>query len=299
MLRTLIKPLAAAAILAAILSLKADGATPIKSWQGSVVYHGATVYSQQSTCPIALGVDGAWDTTSGHLRWRKANGQDVGLLRQEGVIPAARVAFSVNPTAADTLSIGGKTFTFKAALVAATTTTQVKILGSAALTLAATIDAINGVSNVNVVADTTPFTLSVVADAVSATVLRIRKADAQGGTAIPGTVSTTALAASITGGASAWSAANLNVTGKAATDLQITHDSFVVTAAMITNGSWQQELPFTPTEITNVYVRSSAGVLRAYNEAVTISGNAVNFVLAGGGSPNAQAGDIIGFIAVQ
>ena len=44
------------------------------------------------------------------------------------------------------------------ALGAATTTTQVKILGSAALTLAATLDAINGVTNANVVADTTlPF----------------------------------------------------------------------------------------------------------------------------------------------
>src|SRR5262249_40743873 len=131
-----------------------------------------------------------------------------------GVIPSSRVAFSVNPTNNDTITIGGSSFTFVTNLAAATSTTQVKILGSAALTLAALLDAINGVTNTNIVANPTPFALSVVADAVTATVLRIRNANKQGGQAQAGTVGSTALAASVSGGASAWSIANLNATGK-------------------------------------------------------------------------------------
>ena len=169
-MRNALKLLAAAALIAAVIAIPADGATPVKANQYSVVWHGATVYPQWSTSPISTGMDGLWNI-GGVLRWRKASGQDVGMVRQEGSIASARVAFSANPSNNDTLSIGGKTFTFKSSLGAATTTTQVKILGSAALTLAATLDAINGVTNANVVADTTPFSLSIVADAVPATEL--------------------------------------------------------------------------------------------------------------------------------
>ncbi len=213
-----------------------------------------------------------------------------------GVVPSVRLNFATNPTNDDTITIGAKTFTFKTTLITATTTTQVKILGTAALTLAALLDAINGVTNANVVADTTPFTTSVVADAVSATVLRIRKADAQGGTAIAGTMSTTAFSETLTAAADIVNAANLNVSGKAATDNTISTGSVTITAAMITNGTFDVELPFTPT-IVQWSGYASTGVPRAINEAVTISGNALHLVLAGGASPNWQANDTFRFIA--
>lgn len=205
-----------------------------------------------------------------------------------GVIPAARVAFSVNPANNDTITIGGSSFTFKTTLIAATTTTQVKILGSAALTLAALLDAINGVTNANVVANTTPFAALVVADAVTATVLRLRKATAMGGAPVAGTVPSITLAASVTGGAAAWSAANLNVSGR--------YPKVTITAAMITNGSFQIEMDYGPSSLIFTDT-SSAGVLRAVNEAITVSGNTINLVLAGGASPNFQAGDIFNFMA--
>lgn len=205
------------------------------------------------------------------------------------VIPSARMAFSVNPTDGDVIcTIGGKTFTAKTTLVAATTTTQVKILGSAALTLAALLDAINGVTNVNVVLDTTPFAAAIVADAVTATVLRIRKAVAQGGNPVAGTVGSTVLAAAVSGGASAWNVANLNAMGRVP---QVT-----ITAAMVTAGSADIELDFAPGSLV-WQDAASTGVQRAANEAVTKSGNTIHVVLAGGASPNFQATDVFSFVA--
>jgi len=253
--------------------------------------------TQQSSNPIASTDYGSW-RDSNDVMQKSLAGIVAGEALLMGIIPSARMAFSANPTAADTITIGGKTFTFKSSLVAATTTTQVKILGSAALTLAALLDAINGVTNANVVLDTTPFTASIVADAVTATVLRIRKASAQGGTAIAGTVSSTALACSITAGASAWSAANLNVSGKAATDSKMSVGAVTITAAMVTNASFQIELPFTPTTL-HWTCSASTGVQRAITDAVTISGNAISVALAGGASPAIQAGDIFRFTAIQ
>lgn len=218
-------------------------------------------------------------------------------MMQEGVVPAARCAFSANPANNDTLTIGGKTFTFKTTLIAATTTTQVKRGGSAAVTLASLLDAINGVTNANVVKDTTPFTLSVLADAVSATVLRLRLANAQGGSPIAGVSATMALAASITGGAAAWSAANLNVSGKAPSD-SCSLSTVAITAAMVTNASFQVELPFTPTSVL-AFVTASTGVQRASTDAVTISGNAISIALGGGASPAIQAGDLVTILACE
>lgn len=259
----------------------------------------AYILNAQATCPIAAGDVGLWhDSVAGKTTLRAADGKDRGLMRNEGVVPAARVAFSANPANNDALTIGTKTFTYKTTLIAATTTTQVKILGSAALTLAATLDAINGVTNINVVKDTTPFAASLLADAVTATVLRLRKADAQGGNAVPGTVAATTLAASITGGASAWSAADLSVSGKAATDSKMALFQFAITAAMVTNASFQFELPFTPTAFS-LFVTASTGVQRASTDAGTISGNAINIALAGGASPAIQAGDLVRVWAIE
>lgn len=259
----------------------------------------AFVVDPQSTCPVSTGDIGLWhNSVLPKTLLRGSDGNDRGLVRTEGVIPAARCAFSANPADADTLTIGTKTFTFKTTLVAATTTTQVKRGISAAVTLASLLNAINGVADATVVPDTTPFTASLLADAVSATVLRIRKADAQGGNAIPGTVSATTLAASITAGASAWSVADLSATGKLATDCKMSFFQFAITAAMVTNTSFQFELPFAPTAFS-AFVTGSTGVQRASTDAVTISGNAISVALAGGGSPAIQAGDLLRVWAIE
>jgi hypothetical protein len=221
---------------------------------------------------------------------------NMGLI-QCGVVPAARMPYSANPANLDTITLGGHVFKFVTALAAATTFTQIKVLGTAALSLAAAVKAINGTSDSNVVQATTPFAASVVADAVSATVLRLRKADARGGTAQAGVADTLTLAASITAGASAWSAANLNASGKAPSSGQCSISTLTVTAAMVTATSFQVELPFTPTTVL-AFVTASTGVQRASTDAVTISGNAVNVALGGGASPAIQATDKVTIIAV-
>lgn len=218
-------------------------------------------------------------------------------LMQAGVVPAARLAFATDASNNDTITIGGHTFKFLTTLVAADTFTQVKRGTSAAQTLADLVKAINGTSSTNVVQATTPFSKSVVADAVG-TSLRIRLADARGGNPIAGVSASIALAEALTPAGDIWNCANLNVSGKDPGDSQCSLSAFTVTAAMVTNGSFQLELPFTPT-IVSAQVRSSAGVLRSIDEAVTISSNAINFAMAGGASPNLQAGDVVAVLALE
>jgi hypothetical protein len=219
--------------------------------------------------------------------------------RNRGVIAAARMAFSVNPTANDTIAIGSSTFKYVGVLGAAVAQTQILIGGNAAASLASTLNAINGVTDATVVPATTPFAGSIVADAVTATVLRIQTANVQGGTAVPAVPSTTTLTASISGGASAWSIANLTAAGgKVLADQDISSGILTITAAMVTAGAFDVELPFTPTAVLwSGY--ASTGVLRSVNEAVTISGSAIHLALAGGGSPNWQAGDTFRFEAIK
>lgn len=217
-------------------------------------------------------------------------------LIQSGVVPAARLAFATDASNNDTITIGGHVFKFLTTLVAANTFTQVKRGTSAAQTLADLVKAINGTSSTNVVQATTPFSKTIVADAVG-TSLRIRWADARGGNPKAAVSDSIALAEALTPAGDIWNCANLNVSGKAPAS-QSCLASFAVTAAMVTNGSFQLELPFTPTEFV-VWVRSSAGVLRSSDEAVTISSNALSFVMAGGGSPNLQATDVVTVLATE
>ncbi len=267
----------------------------------SIMLRAGYVIGPQSASAIADGDDGLWlDSTGTKLKRKNAAApyRSSGVAILEGVIPSARMLFSAAPANDDTFTIGTKTFTYKTTLIAATTTTQIKRLATPALTLAATLDAINGVTNANVVLDTTPFTASLVADAVSATVLRIRKANVQGGYAVPGTVAATTLAASITAGASAWNVADLAAVGKEATDSKMSLFEFAVTAAMVTATSYQFELPFTPTAFS-LFVTGSTGVQRASTDAATISGNAISLALGGGASPAIQAGDLVRVWAIE
>lgn len=224
------------------------------------------------------------------------DGVQTGLAPQNmGCVPGSRMAFSVNPTNNDTIAIGGTTFKFVTSLGAAAAQVQIKILGSAALTLAALLDAINGVTtDTNWVEATTPFAGTVVADAVTATQLRLRWATKRGGLPMAAVASSTALTASITGGASAWSCANLTANGKSPQDAQQAYGQITITAAMITNTFVDIELEFQPT-LQDVYVIDATGLQRFITDTVTIPANqkCLHLNLPGGAAPHVQANDIV------
>lgn len=216
-------------------------------------------------------------------------------LVQTGVVPAARLAFATDASNTDTVTIGGHEFRFLTTLVAANTYTQVKRGTSAAQTLADLVKAINGTASANVVQATTAFSKTVLADAVG-TSLRLRWATARGGLPLAGVSDSIALAEALTPAGDIWSAADLNVSGKAPSSGQASLSVLTVTAQMVTNGSFQVELPFTPT-IAHAFVTASTGVQRASTDAITISSNAVNVALGGGASPAIQAGDLVMILA--
>jgi hypothetical protein len=210
-----------------------------------------------------------------------------------GCVPSSRMAFSVNPTANDTIAIGGKTFKFVSSLGAAATQVQVKILGSAALTLAALLDAINGVTtDTNWVEASTPFAVTVVADASTATQLRVRWATSRGGLPLPAIATSTAFTASISGGASAWSKANLTVDGKSPADCDQAYGVHTVTAAEITAGFVDIDFDFQPT-MQDIYATTSAGVLKVITDTVSLPASQKSLHFAVGGGTALVAGDII------
>lgn len=243
----------------------------------------------------------AWDRTNGpiirtDLMQPDPNGVKTLFNKaviQAGVVPSARLVMSSQPSNNDTIGIGGTTFKFVTSLGAAAAQVQVKIGASAAATQASLVKAINGTTaSAEWVEATTPFAVAVLADSVSTSV-RIRAASARGGTALASASSSIALAESITAAADIWNCENLNKSGKdPSLSGQSAQAKFAVTAQMITNGSFDLELPF-PIDCFSVAVTSSAGVLRSSNEAVTASGSTLHFVMAGGASPNLQAGDIV------
>lgn len=222
----------------------------------------------------------------------------------DGTVPASRCKISADATNNDDLRIGGHIFKFVTSLGAADTFTQVKRGVSLAATQQGFIDAVNGTASANVVPALTPFALAVYADLVDATHVRVRQSSAQG--AVPGGDGSTAalaptsivLAENLTQAGDTWSCLNLNCSGSAAPSGRRTHDKVTITAQMLTNGSFQVELPFTPTKLLWGAV-TSAGVLKAVDEAVTISGNAINLVCAGGGGSNWAAGDEFRFLASE
>jgi len=218
---------------------------------------------------------------------------------ERGMIPSARVAFSVNPTANDTLAVGGTTFKFVASLGTAGAQVQVLIGGSASATLTNTIAAINGdTTNANWTEATTPFAGAVVADAVTATVLRVMSATARGGNPAAISSGSVALTASVTGGASAWNPTNLNAMAALPASSMVSVGKVTITAAMISAGSLNIELPFSPT-ILLYQAQSSAGVLRNPSDVVAVSASTITITLGGGASPNLQANDVFAFLAQQ
>lgn len=261
-----------------------------------VVLSAGQTLTSQSSNPIATSDYGLWLDSNNEPNFSAA-GTTFGMARTAGIIPSARLILSAQPANNDTIAIGGTTFKFLTSLTTAGAFVQVKIGADAAATLASLVKAINGTAAAaEWTESTTPFAKTVLADAVS-TSLRIRWADARGGNAIAGTSGSVALTESITDAADIWNAANLNVSGKAATDTQFTAGSFAVTAQMLTAAGYLVELPFTPTAF-GFTCTSSTGVLRSITDALTISGNGINVAMAGGASPAIQSGDVIRFWAI-
>lgn len=219
----------------------------------------------------------------------------------DGVIPNSRVLMSTNASNNDTLTISGHVIKFVTSLASAgagETFTQVKIGGDAATTRASLCNALNGVADSdNIVEATTTFKSAMAtlgaplyADQVS-TKVRIRLASVHGavGSLNPASSPSVTLAANLTTSA-AWDVTNLNASGGIDAGKRVVVTQFTITAAMITAAEKLVECPFTPTAFS-VQCRSSSGVIRALDEAVTISGDAIRLVFAGGSSPNWQATD--------
>lgn len=206
--------------------------------------------------------------------------------RQRGVIPSARMAASVNPTADDiACTIGGKQFKVVASLGAAGTFVQVKREASAALTYANLVDAINGTTSTQDskwVEATTAFDKRVVADMVTSTVLRLRGAVKRGGAVSAQVAESTTLAAAVTAGATYWSVDNLNATGKALEDQDIAIFDVTVTQRMLTVGVINIELPFTIGGETHK-VHGAANDTIDTNDLVSWSGSTLTLTVAVGG----------------
>lgn len=206
--------------------------------------------------------------------------------RQRGVIPSARMAASVNPTNGDIIcTIGGKQFKCVTSLAAADTFVQVKREASAALTYANLVDAINGTTSTKDskwVEATTAFDKRVLADLVTATVLRLRGAVRRGGVVSAQVAESTTLAAAVSGGASSWSVDNLNATGKALEDQDIAIFDVTVTQRMLTAGVIYIELPFTIGGETHK-VHGAANDTIDTNDLVSWSGSTLTLTVAVGG----------------
>jgi hypothetical protein len=213
-----------------------------------------------------------------------------------GVCASGRLKLATGPTANDTVTIGGHTFKFVASLGVVVAQTQI-LNGTAAQARARLVEAINGtVDATNVTPGSTPFSGSVVADALDTDKVRVRSADAQGGNAV-GSAASVAVSSSLTAGSDGWDVANLDETGVPNNKKKAT-GQVTITAAMVTRGKAYVDLPFTPTQFT-WSARTSTGAIRAITDTVSIEGSAIKITLAGGASPNLQAGDIVAVTATE
>lgn len=221
-------------------------------------------------------------------------------MMNRGIIPTAFLAFATDASNADTITIGGHQFKFLTTLIAASGSfTQVKRGTSAAATLAALVDAINGTTNSLVVPCTTPFALHIVADDDFTTSLRIRWADSQGGTPVAGVSNSITLAEGLTPAGNKWNCANLNVTGAADTaDQFITPFSFTVTTEMIAAGSFTLGLQFVASASPFSWEVRTAGALKVgYTDTWAVTGsNTITLTLVGGGTDILNGDVVSGFV---
>jgi hypothetical protein len=128
---------------------------------------------------------------------------------------------------------------------------------------------------------------------VTATQLRLRWATARGGLPLPAVATSTALTATITGGAAAWSTTNLTQNGKVAADVQQAYGVHTVTAAEITAAFIDVELEFQPT-LFDIFVVTAAGVQKVITEVVTLpNGQKSLHITTGTGGTALVATDVL------
>lgn len=183
------------------------------------------------------------------------------------------------------------------------------IAASAALTQANLIAAINATVAGNAhptifeIDTVTPAlangTANVKATAVSTSIL-VQHARYPGGEVIASDASLT-VAETITDAANVWvyGNVNFNTLGGHAPGKRSSHAAVVITAAMITAGTYPVRLPFTPTAF-QVQVRTSAGAVRAVGtDSFAVAAGAVVLTLAGGSAPNVQPTDVVTVVAFE
>lgn len=211
-----------------------------------------------------------------------------------GVCAAGRLKLATGPTANDSVTIGGMVFKFVAALGAADATTQI-LNGTAAQARARLVEAINGTADAgNWQEATAPFAVHVVADALDTDKIRVRSADARGGNAI-GSRASVAVVEGLTAAADVWDVANLDETGQPAAS-KIGIAKIAITAAMITRAEAHVEFPFQPVAFVATVLESNGSSARAVTtDLMTLAADntSIKIALAGGASPNLQAGDIV------
>lgn len=186
--------------------------------------------------------------------------------RDDGYIGNAELVMSAQPVAGNTIGIGADTYEFDG--VGANI--NVTIAGSAALTRAALITAINTLGTEAVFADE------------NGNNVRIQFADAAGGTPIVGTPTSMVLTEVITDAADVWNQANLNATGGPAVTK---HASGTITVTA-ENLATLVELPMSFTPVGVLWLAfASGGIPKATTATVVIDGDSLKFDFDAGGTP--------------
>jgi hypothetical protein len=187
-----------------------------------------------------------------------------------GYVGQARLIFTAQPAANDTIGIGADFYEFDGI---GAVNINVAILGSAALTRVSFINAINRLGTAHVFAES---------DVTTATTIVIYNADAPGGNKVVGTQSI-ALTESITNAADIWNGTNLNQLGREPFAGQ-TSGTIVINAVNVLTPIIFT-LPFTPTEVV-WFAKSTAGViLHACSATFVISTGHLVLTPTAGASP--------------
>jgi hypothetical protein len=215
-------------------------------------------------------------------------------VSNSGIIPSAIISFNSEPVANDTITIDGQVFKYVAALGAATTFMQIKTALGAVASLQATVDAVNGTPNANVVQATTAFTQPILAS-VFGTALEIELSSARGfSPAIVGAAPNIPLLSTMTDVMTFWDVANLNQSaGNAAQILQSAVGNITITSNMATFGTCYLFFPFNATKVlfnATDFLQNPKYI----TDFVIVFGNQ-GFISIGAGATPLIAGDIVTF----
>jgi hypothetical protein len=226
-------------------------------------------------------------------------------IEDSGVVAGAPLAMPNQPVTTNTIDVGADVYEFvtSAGNVADDANIAVEIKGSAALTRAELIAAINATNeanehaNINNVADDAAAlangTEKVVADEVG-TDVRVRNADAPGGNPLAGDQDIL-LAEAITDAADIWKTGDVNMNtlgGRAQGARQRTLAEITVTAKMITNGH-RIDAPFTPTRFSVQVTTAGVVIGTTSSDAYAIANDGLQVTFGGGAAPDMQVGDVL------